>query len=127
VKSEERGVKRAHHELQVWQEAMNFVEIVYRITSEFPDKERFGLSPQMQRAAVSVPSNIAEGAGRSGDKEFLRFLYIARGSLCEIETQFLIARRLGYITNMEKVTAQMDTLFGLIGGLINSLRKRGEL
>jgi four helix bundle protein len=105
---------------------LKFVETVYRITSDFPERERFGLTSQMQRAAVSVPSNIAEGAGRRGDKEFLRFLYIARGSLCEIETQFLIARRLGYITDMEKIMNQMNKLFGLMGGLINSLQRRCE-
>jgi four helix bundle protein len=119
-------VKRAHHELQVWQESMNFVETVYRITSEFPDEERFGLTSQMQRAVVSVSSNIAEGAGRNGDREFLRYLYIARGSLCELETQLLIARRLGYITSLEKITNQIDMLFGLMGGLINSLHRRGD-
>jgi len=119
-------VRRAHHDLKVWQEGMRLVEIVYRETSEFPDCERFGLIPQMQRAAVSVPSNIAEGAGRGGDKEFLRYLAIARGSLCELETQFRIARRLGYISELENIINHMDMLFGLIGGLMNSLRKRGE-
>ena len=119
-------MKRAHHELQVWQESMDFVETIYRLTSEFPDGEKFGLITQMQRAVVSVSSNIAEGAGRSGDKEFLRYLYIARGSLCELDTQLLIARRLGYVTSLEKITNQMDTLFGLMGGLINSLHKRGD-
>jgi len=119
-------VKRVHHDLQVWQEAMHFVEIVYRVTSVFPDSEKFGLVSQMQRAAVSVPSNIAEGAGRSGDKELLRFLYIARGSLCELETQFLIAQRLGYISNLENIINHMNKLFGLMGGLINSLHRRGE-
>jgi len=67
-------VRRAHHDLRVWQEGMRLVEIVYRETAEFPDYERFGLISQMQRAAVSVPSNIAEGAGRGGDKEFLSLL-----------------------------------------------------
>ncbi|NWF36340.1 MULTISPECIES: four helix bundle protein [unclassified Mariprofundus] len=119
-------MKRSHHELRAWQEAMNFVETVYQITSGFPDHEKFGLTSQIERAAVSVPSNIAEGAGRSGEKEFLRFLYIARGSLCEIETQLLIAQRLGYVSNMEKVMDEMNILFGLLGGLINSLQKRGD-
>jgi len=119
-------VKRSHHELLVWQESIRFVETVYKVTSVFPGAEKFGLVSQMQRAAVSVPSNIAEGAGRGSDKEFLRFLYIARGSLCELETQLLIAQRLGYISNLENITNHMDKIFGLLGGLINSLRRRGD-
>jgi four helix bundle protein len=86
------------HDLRVWQEAMNLTEEIYRATSQFPKHELYGLSSQMRRAAVSVPSNIAEGKGHRSDPEFVRFLFHARGSLLELETQILIARRLQYLT-----------------------------
>ena len=118
-------MKRTHHDLKLWQESMQLVEGVYRLTSAFPDGERYGLISQMRRAAVSVPSNIAEGAGRSGEKEFLKFLSISRGSLSELETQLLLASRLGYMDGgMEKISTRMNTVFALIGGLMNSLRKK---
>jgi four helix bundle protein len=83
-----------YRELIVWQKAMNLVEAVYRMTDEFPKKEIYGLASQIQRAAVSVPSNIAEGQGRSSTREFLHFLSMAQGSLMEVETQITIAERL---------------------------------
>jgi four helix bundle protein len=85
------------HDLRVWQEAMNLTEEIYRATAQFPKHELYGLSSQMRRAAVSVPSNIAEGKGHRTDPEFVRFLFHARGSLLELETQILIARRLQYL------------------------------
>lgn len=85
-----------YRELDVWQRAMDLVDAVYDITENFPNTERFGLSSQMQRAAVSIPSNIAEGYGRKHRGDYIRFLSIARGSLCEIETQLLISVRRKY-------------------------------
>jgi len=82
---------RKYQQLIVWQKAMLLVSEIYRLTQGFPDNEKFGLTSQLRRAAVSVPSNIAEGSGRGSDKDFCRFLYQARGSLTEIETQLLIA------------------------------------
>jgi four helix bundle protein len=76
-----------HKDLDVWKKSMNLVVLIYDITSKFPSDERFGLTSQMRRAAVSIPSNIAEGAARKGDKEFIQFLMIALGSLSELETQ----------------------------------------
>jgi four helix bundle protein len=76
-----------HKDLDVWKKSMNLVVLIYDITSKFPSDERFGLTSQMRRAAVSIPSNIAEGAARKGDKEFIQFLMIALGSLSEVETQ----------------------------------------
>ena len=86
---------KPHYKLEVWKEAMALVRTVYAVTRGFPKEETYGLALQLRRAAVSIPSNVAEGAGRDGDKEFLRFLSIARGSLSELETQLLIAADLG--------------------------------
>ena len=117
---------RTHHELKAWQEAMILVREVYSVTKRFPQDERFGLTAQLRRAAVSVPSNIAEGAARGSDKEFGQFLIIARGSISEIETQLLIAKDLVYLSEdmYAAVTQNVDTTFSLIGGLLRSLRKR---
>ena len=117
---------RKHHSLLVWQEGMNIVELVYQITSTFPSSEKFGLISQMQRCAVSIPSNIAEGAARGSDKEFARFLKIARGSLSELETQLLISERLGFITNADVALLEVDKIFALLGGLINNIMNRIE-
>ena len=87
---------RAHHQLRVWQDAMALVRRVYELSGRFPADERFGLTAQMRRAAVSVPSNIAEGAARGTSKEFSQFLMIARGSLAELDTQLRIAHDLGF-------------------------------
>lgn len=123
-KSKELRMKRAHHDLKVWQEAMDLVKMIYQSSSSFPESENFGLKSQIRRAAISVPSNIAEGAARTSAKEFLQFLSISRGSLSEVETQMLISKNLGYLKNPDHVMEQIDKVFGLLGGLINSLRER---
>ena len=87
-----------HKDLDVWKRSMDLVEEIYKITSKFPSSEIYGLTSQLRRAAVSVPSNIAEGASRKGDKELLYFINVAIGSIAEIETQMLIAVRLKYIS-----------------------------
>ncbi|WP_445425003.1 four helix bundle protein [Alishewanella sp. HL-SH06] len=107
-----------HYDLKVWKLAMDLVVDVYAITRQFPDIEKFGLASQMQRAAVSIPSNIAEGAGRESNADFVRFLTIARGSLSELETQLLIAQRLGYITDVSEPLNKVKELFKLSKGLI---------
>ena len=89
-------MNRNYRDLVVWQKAMDLVEIVYAVTANFPSDERFGLTSQVRRAAVSIPSNIAEGEGRRSRNEFGHFLSVAYGSLREVETQLLIAVRLGY-------------------------------
>jgi len=94
------------------------------MTSQFPDSEKFGLCSQMQRAAVSIPSNIAEGAARSGDKEFLQFLSIARGSLSELETQVMICRDLRYTRNDEDVLELTNKLYAMLSALITSVKKK---
>ena len=84
--------------LKVWQSAMDLAEAVYEITDKFPKTEIFGITDQIRRAAVSIPSNIAEGKGRRTTKDFIHFLYVARGSLNELATQIKLARRIGYLT-----------------------------
>jgi four helix bundle protein len=113
-------------ELIVWQKAMDLVEAVYRMTTRFPKEEVYGLTSQMRRAAISIPSNIAEGQARNTTRDFLHFLAIAYGSLKEIETQILISERLGYIDKDQgDVLVQSTTeVARLISGLSNSLRKR---
>lgn len=93
---------QSHKDLKVWQESMILVEEIYKITSKFPKEELFDLTSQMKRAAVSVPSNIAEGSGRKGSAELMRFLYISLGSLSELDTQLEIAERLSFINKQEE-------------------------
>ncbi len=111
-----------HYDLKVWQLAMDLVTDVYAITKLFPDSEKFGLASQMQRAAVSVPSNIAEGAGRESDADFMRFLVIARGSLSELETQVLISQRLGYVDDVNEQLDRIREIFKLLKGLIRKVK-----
>jgi four helix bundle protein len=106
-------------DLQVWQAAMDLAEDVYRITKNFPKEETYGLTIQLRRAAVSVPSNIAEGKGRSSDKELAQFLCHSRGSLFEIETQINLARRLGYLDTQEAEAVLRNT--ARVGQLLNGL------
>jgi four helix bundle protein len=103
---------------------MALVRAVYEITREFPAEETYGLASQLRRAAVSVPSNLAEGAGRDGRKEFLRFLSIARGSLSELETQLLIAVDLGYLPREHDAFLLLERVSRLITGLHRKLANR---
>ena len=116
--------QRKHHQLLAWQEAMNLVKLVYNLTTSFPKEEIYGLASQLKRAAISVPSNIAEGAARGTDKEFLHFLYTARGSLSEVETQVFLARDLGFTSEATEVEQQLEKVFSLIGGLIRAKKEK---
>jgi four helix bundle protein len=89
-----------HKDLEIWKKGIDFVTSVYKITKDFPKEERYGLIAQMRRAAISYPSNIAEGVARNSNQEYIRYVYIALGSLSELETQFTIANNLGYINNI---------------------------
>ena len=121
-------MSRNYRDLIAWQKAMDLVEAVYRTTAEFPREECYGLTAQIRRAAVSIPSNIAEGQGRRTRKEFLRFLSIAHGSLREVETQVLIAERLGYIAPGARVNLLLASaeVGRLVTGLSNQLLSRLE-
>jgi four helix bundle protein len=89
-----------HKDLDIWKLGIELVEQVYKHTARFPQEEVYGLTSQMRRAAVSIPSNISEGAARGGKKEFIQFLYVALGSLAELETQAIISEKLGYLKDL---------------------------
>ncbi|MEO1074764.1 MAG: four helix bundle protein [Bacteroidota bacterium] len=116
----------SYTDLLVWQRAMDLVDSVYAVTRSFPKSEQFGLTAQVRRAVVSIPSNIAEGWGRPSRKDFLRFLYIARGSLYEVETQLRIAKRQGFVhgDDLTGMLSQAETLSKMLLGLTRSLEKR---
>jgi len=111
-------------DLRVWQEAMNLAREVYRGTGSFPRHELYGLTQQIRRAAVSVPSNVAEGKGRHSDKEFAHFLFNARGSLLELQTQLMLAEDLEYLSaaDARRLLALAECVGRALSGLINSLR-----
>lgn len=117
-----------YRDLDVWKLAVDWVEAVYRATSNWPSEERFGLTSQLRRAAVSVASNIAEGAARRSTGEFLQFIGMARGSLAEAETQLLIASRLGYLdaTRTEALLADADRISRMLVSLAASLKRRKD-
>ena len=115
-----------HKELDVWQKSMDFVQVVYELTGAFPKEEVYGLTSQLRRSAVSIPSNIAEGAARNTDKGFLNFLYIAQGSAAEAETQLLIALRLKYPGNFESILTGLRTVQKLMHGLIRHYKAKGN-
>ena len=114
---------RTHKDVEVWRQSMDLVDTIYRITRTFPTEEMYGLSSQMRRAAVSIPSNIAEGAARSGRRQFSQFLHVALGSLSELETQLLITERLTYINRAGPILQQVETMRRLLLGLIRHLKR----
>ena len=118
-----KGFVRNHRKLEVWKSAMELVAHVYTLTASYPKGETFGLSSQIRRAAVSIPSNIAEGAARNGRKELLQFLRIASGSLSELETQLLISSSLGYIRKDDHIFNQLDRVSYLLMQMIASLHE----
>ncbi len=117
---------RSYRDLEVWKKSIDWVEAIYRASSNWPKDERFGLISQTRRAAVSVPANIAEGAARTGTGEFLQFLSVAKGSLAESETHLILAGRLGYLSMMEQepLLAQSAEIGRMLSGLTKSLRSR---
>ena len=110
---------RSFRDLDVWQDAMTLAELAYRETESFPQRETYGMTSQLRRASVSVASNIAEGWGRSSRKDYVRFLYIARGSLFEVATQTEIAKRVGLLT--AKAAGRMEQQGATCGRRLNRL------
>ena len=108
---------KPHERLDDWKFSMELAKAVYQMTANFPAEERYGLSQQMRRAAVSIPSNLAEGAGRNGAKEYLHFIGIARGSLAELETQMQLAVMLGFATADHAAFDLSDRAGKLLTGL----------
>jgi len=122
---EHREEIRSYKDLIAWQRGMDLVTLVYRVSARFPADERFGLISQIRRAAVSVPSNIAEGYGRGSRDDYHRFLRLARGSLFEVETQALIAHQLEFITkdDAEAIENEVNATARVLSGLIKSIGK----
>ena len=111
---------RTHKDLDVWKLSIDFVTEIYTITKGFPKEEQFGLVSQLRRSAVSVPSNIAEGAARQSNKEFIQFLYVALGSLMELDTQLSIAKNLNFLSDesLNDLQSKTDEIGKMLNGLI---------
>ncbi len=120
------GTKRRYQKLDVWQKSIQFAENIYDFSREFPKGEKFGLRIQLRKASVSIASNIAEGAGRHHEQEFIRFLRIALGSLYESITQLFVANRVGYLRSkrFQYLYKEATVLSKMINALINSLIKK---
>jgi len=117
------GDIRTHKDLKIWQRSVAMVTRVYAITEKFPKSEMWGLTNQIRRASVSVPSNIAEGSGSRSDKELVQFLHIASGSLAELETQFIIANNLGFIANIEysEIEQEIHEIIRMVSAMSKSI------
>ena len=116
----------SYRSLIVWQKSMELVKKVYKITNTFPQEELFGLTSQIKRSVISIPSNIAEGKGRQTNKEFVQFLYIALGSLYELQTQMELAYELGFIDKIEDVENLMIEIEKMLNALIKTKRHSNE-
>ena len=112
-----------HKDLDVWKKSVNLVIKIYNITKQFPKEEMFGIVNQMRRSAISIPSNIAEGCARYSDKDTLRFIDIAFGSIAELETQLIIAEQLGYYKGNE-ILNDIDRIEKLLSGLRRHLKNK---
>lgn len=119
---------KSYRDLEVWQDGIRFVVAIYHLTKQFPDSERFGLTSQIQRAAVSIPSNIAEGYAQRTDPILARHLRIAIGSTAEVDTQLLIAQQLGYISTeqMHEAREQNQLLLRRLGSFLASVSPSGR-
>ena len=119
-------IARTYKDLEVWKRSPELVTEIYRLTEKFPKSEIYGLSSQMRRAAVAIPSNIAEGQKRGHSKEFLRFLYISYGSGAELETQIEICKNLDKLRNLDysKVDELLKEVMKMLNGLISTLKKK---
>ena len=119
-------IMRTHKDLDAWKLSVELVVLIYQLTSTFPKEEVFGLTNQIRRAAVSIPSNIAEGAARNSNKELIHFLHISLGSQQEIDTQLLIAKKLEDLTEDQynEINIKIETVGKLLNGLIKYLKTK---
>ena len=120
---------KTHRDLDDWKKSVLLVTTVYEVTKGFPKEEIYGITNQIRRSAVSVPSNIAEGSARQGNKEYVQFLYISLGSLTELETQFIIARNLKYLSenDFDSLMGNLTEIGKMIIGLIKYIKKQMNL
>lgn len=116
---------RPHKQLEVWSLSVDFVKKIYRLTSEYPSEEKYGLTSQLRRAAVSVPTNIAEGAARDSEREFKRFLHMSSGSLSELDTLLVLSSELGILSEdtLNRFLTVVDKLSAMLSGLISHLEE----
>ncbi|MBI5027176.1 MAG: four helix bundle protein [Nitrospirae bacterium] len=124
---------KGHHKLRIWNQSIQMVTKVYKLTESFPNHELYGLTSQIRKSAVSIPSNIAEGAARNSTKEYINFLSIAQGSCSELETQLIIAKNLGYgglnsnsSNNIEPILEELNEISMMITGLKKSLNRKSR-
>jgi len=115
---------KSHKDLDVWKKSMELVVEIYRMTHHFPSEEQYGLSSQLRRSAISIPSNIAEGAARSSDKEFKQFLSIALGSAAEVETQLILTEKLGLSASTSELLGKLSDIRKMLSGLSQYLSKK---
>ena len=113
-----------HHDLDVWKRSISYVTKIYELTETFPSEERFGLISQIRRSAISIPSNVAEGAARRSDKEFLQFLYISLGSVAELETQLIISNNLKFMESSDQLLPELNEIKKMTLGLIKYVKSK---
>ena len=115
---------KSHKDLEVWKRSIELVTKIYNITNNFPNEELYGITSQIRRSAISIPSNISEGAGRQYRKELIQFLYVSLGSLAELETQLIISENLKYLNknDSEDIQTELTEIRRMILGLIRSLK-----
>ena len=115
---------KTHRDLDVWKEGIDLAVLIYKLTDTFPKEERYGLSDQLKRSAVSIPSNIAEGAARNSSKEFVQYLYIALASASELETQLIISKKVGFLSETD-IFETLERIKSKLLGLIRYLKGKG--
>jgi four helix bundle protein len=115
---------KTHKDLEIWKDGIKLVTKIYKLTKDFPKEELYGLTSQMRRAAVSYPSNLAEGAARESITEYIRYIYISLGSLSELETQLIISRNLGFLSNVDELLSDIKALNSRTRSLVKYLKEK---